>query len=61
MGRGYWSPMDTITVAVKSVPVEHHVRIAEFTKWLERSGTTPAEVMRKRKVREILGLPARNS
>jgi hypothetical protein len=49
------------TVAVKSVPVEHHVRIGEFTKWLERGGTTPAEVMRKRKVREILGLPARNS
>jgi hypothetical protein len=58
---GIGRPMDTVTVAVKSVPVEHHVRIGEFTKWLERSGTTPAEVMRKRKVREILGLPARNS
>jgi hypothetical protein len=58
---GIGRPMDTVTVAVKSVPVEHHVRIGEFTKWLERTGTTPAEVMRKRKVREILGLPARNS
>jgi hypothetical protein len=57
---GIGRPMDTVTVAVKSVPVEHHVRI-EFTKWIERSGTTPAEVIRKRKVREILGLPARNS
>jgi hypothetical protein len=37
------------------------VRIGEFKKWLERTGTSPAEVMRKRKVREILGLPARNS
>jgi hypothetical protein len=50
--------MDMVTVAVKSVPAEHRVRIGE---WLERGGTTPAEVMRKRKVREILGLPARNS
>jgi hypothetical protein len=46
---GLGRPMDMVTVAVKSVPVEHHVRIGEFTKWLERSGTTPAEVTRKRK------------
>jgi hypothetical protein len=58
---GIGRPMDTVTVSVKSIPVEHRVRIGEFTKWLERSGTSPAEVMRKRKVREILGLPARNS
>jgi hypothetical protein len=42
--------MNMVTVAVKNVPVEHLVRIGEFTKWLERGGTTPAEVMRKRKV-----------
>jgi hypothetical protein len=58
---GIGRPMDTVTVSVKSIPVEHRVRIGEFTKWLERTGTSPAEVMRKRKVREILGLPARNS
>jgi hypothetical protein len=51
---GIGRPMDMVTVAVKSVPGEHHVRIGEFTKWLERSGITPAEVTRKRKVREIL-------
>jgi hypothetical protein len=28
-----------------------------LTKWLERGGGTPAEMTRKRKVREILGLP----
>jgi hypothetical protein len=58
---GIGRPMDTVTVSVKSIPVEHRVRIGEFTKWLERSGTSPAEVTRKRKVREILGFPARNS
>jgi hypothetical protein len=58
---GIGRPMDIVTVSVKSIPVEHRVRIGEFTKWLERSGTSPAEVTRKRKVREILGFPARNS
>ena len=58
---GIGHPMHTVTVGVKSVPVEHQMLIGEFTKWLERVRTTPPEVMRKRKVREILGLPARNS
>jgi len=54
---GIGRPMDTITVSVKSIPVEHRVRIGEFTKWLERPGTSPSEITRRRKVREILGLP----
>ncbi|MGH9746284.1 MAG: hypothetical protein ACRD59_09270 [Candidatus Acidiferrales bacterium] len=54
---GIGRPLDTVTVSVKSVPTEHTVRFAEFTKWLEQRGTTPAEMTRKRKVREILGLP----
>jgi hypothetical protein len=58
---GIGRPLDTVTVAVKSIPIEHTVRFGEFTKWLERSGTSPAEVMRKRRVREILGLPVHGS
>src|SRR6201982_982066 len=58
---GIGRPMDTVTVSVKSIPVGHRGAIGKFTKWLERSGKSPAEGMRKRKVREILGLPARNS
>src|SRR5580692_9698894 len=58
---GIGRPMDTVTVSVKSVPVEHRVRIGEFANWLERSATSPVEVARKRKVREILGLPAQKS
>jgi hypothetical protein len=29
----------------------------EFTKWLERMGRGPAEVIRRKRVREILGTP----
>jgi hypothetical protein len=47
--------MNMVTVAVKNAPVDR-VRIGEFTKWLERSGTTTVEVTRKRKVLEILDL-----
>jgi len=46
-----------VTVSVKSVQIEHTVQIGEFRKWLERKGGSPAEVTRKRKIREILGLP----
>src|SRR6202007_3206119 len=55
---GIGRPMDTVTVSVKSVPVEHRVRIGEFTKWLERGATSPAEVARKGKGGEMLGVPA---
>jgi hypothetical protein len=54
---GIGRPLDTVTVLVKSMPIEHTVRIGEFTKWLERRGTSPVEVMKRRKIREILGLP----
>jgi hypothetical protein len=49
--------LNTVTVSVRNVQIEHKVTIGEFTKWLERRGGTPAEMTRKGKVREILGLP----
>jgi|SRR5580704_4482094 hypothetical protein len=49
--------LNTVKVTVKNVQVEHTVTIGEFTKWLERRGGTPVEMTRKRKVREILGMP----
>jgi|SRR5215472_9161423 len=58
---GIGGATDAVTVLVKSVAIEHRVRISEFTKWLERSPTNPSEVIRKQKVREILGQPARKS
>jgi len=49
--------LNEVCVSVKSVHVEHRVRMAEFTKWLERTGGSPADLTRRRKVREILDLP----
>jgi hypothetical protein len=49
---------DTVKVSVKSVAVEHTVKIGEFTAWVKRNGAkSPAEMMRRRKVREILEMP----
>jgi hypothetical protein len=41
----------------KSVPVEHTAKIRDFTNWLERSGRSPAEMVQRRRIKEILGLP----
>jgi hypothetical protein len=46
-----------VCVSVRSVPVEHRMRMAEFKKWLERKGGSPADMTRRRKVREILDMP----
>lgn len=45
-----------VKVSVRSVEVEHTVRIAEFYQWIERSGGSPAEKSRRRRVKEILAL-----
>jgi hypothetical protein len=47
----------TVIVCVKNVQVEHAVRVGEFTKWLQRTGGSPADVSRRRKIKEILGMP----
>jgi hypothetical protein len=48
---------NTVAVSVKDVQIEHTVQIGEFRKWLGRKGGSPAEMTRKTKIREILGLP----
>jgi len=40
-----------VCVSVKSVQVEHRVKMAEFKKWPERQGGSPADMTRRRKVR----------
>jgi hypothetical protein len=49
--------LNTVTVCVQNVQVEHTVRIGEFTKWLERNGGSPADKTRRRRIKEILELP----
>jgi hypothetical protein len=49
--------MNPVTVRVKSIEVEHTIRLGDFTKWLERKGGSPAETMRRRRIKDILGMP----
>jgi hypothetical protein len=45
-----------VKVSVADVRVEHEVKLADFTKWLETRGRSPREVTQRQKIREILGM-----
>ena len=47
----------TVRVSVTSLPVEHAVKVRDFTRWLERNGGSPREVADRERIRAILGLP----
>jgi hypothetical protein len=47
-----------VTVEVGEAPVQHHVDLSEFNKWIERPGRSPRDIIQKGKVRDILGKPA---
>jgi hypothetical protein len=44
----------TITVRVKQPDVEHSVRMQHFESWLESNGRSPAEMIFKSRLCEIL-------
>jgi hypothetical protein len=46
-----------VRVSVTSIPVEHCVKIGDFTRWLERKGGSPREITDRDRIRAILGLP----
>jgi hypothetical protein len=50
--------MNVIKVTVANVPVQHEVRLQDFTKWLEKPGGSPREVSQRWEIRKILGMPA---
>ena len=51
-----------VKVSVADVRVEHHVRLADFTQWLEKLGAkSPRELVQRKKVRSILGMPERSN
>jgi hypothetical protein len=56
---GFPQGHNTIKVAVAEVPVVHQVKAIEFTKWLERSGGSPRDVIQRDRIRAILGMPTR--
>jgi hypothetical protein len=45
-----------VKVSVSDVRVEHEVKLADFTKWLETKGRSPRDMIQRQKIREILGL-----
>lgn len=47
-----------VKVSVADVRVEHAVKLADFTEWLERPNRSPRDVIQRQKIRAILGMPA---
>jgi hypothetical protein len=45
----------TITVVVKQPEVKHRVRMRDFETWLESNARSPAEMVVKSRLRELLG------
>jgi hypothetical protein len=50
-----------VKVRVLDIPVEHEVKLKDFTSWLDRKGNSPKEAMDRRKIRGILGLSGSSS
>lgn len=46
-----------VKVSVADVRVEHQVKLADFTQWLERKNGSPREVSQRHRIRTILGMP----
>jgi hypothetical protein len=46
-------PEGSMLVSAQNVPLEHVVNLNEFHRWLEQSGRSPAEVMKRRRIREL--------
>jgi hypothetical protein len=51
IGRG----LTTVTVKVRQPEVTHVVKIQDFERWLNNNGKTPAEIVLKTRLRQILG------
>src|SRR6202171_6154164 len=50
--------LNRVRVRVTNVPVEHEVKLGDFTKWLERKGGSPKDTSDRSRIREILQLPS---
>jgi hypothetical protein len=42
---------------VSDITIKHTVRRKDFNAWLEKKGGVPEDVIHRKKVRQILGLP----
>ena len=52
--------LNAVKVRVMNVPVEHEVRLMDFTKWLDRTGGSPREIVDRLRIRSILGTEKSN-
>ena len=50
--------LNVIKVSVAGVRVQHEVKFIDFTKWLDRVGGSPRDISARRRLREILAMPA---
>src|SRR5260221_6257337 len=47
-----------VKVSVADVRVEHQVKLADFTQWLEKPGAElPREMIQRHRLRSIVGMP----
>ena len=53
--------LNPVKVRVTNVPVEHEVRLMDFTKWLDRDGGSPREMSNRKRIRSILGMEKSDS
>ena len=47
-------PATRIVVQVQEPPVEHFMMYAQLTRWLEGGATNPADVVKKKRLKELL-------
>jgi len=46
--------LNEIRVSVTGIRVEHKLQIKQFNEWLDRPGRSPADMMHRKRVRELL-------
>jgi hypothetical protein len=52
--------LNSVKVRVMNVPVEHEVKLMDFTKWLDRTSGSPGEMTERKRIRSILGMDKSN-
>jgi hypothetical protein len=48
--------LNTVQVSVVDIPIEHSVKIQDFNDWLERSTGAPREIVKRSRIKAILGM-----
>ena len=54
--QGIPEGMNPVKVQVKSIPVEHEVKMKDFLCWLDGIGKTPRDIIQRKRIRVILGM-----